>query len=126
MSTTSKTTTPKAPAQKTATATKAKNPPASSKPEQAAADGPFLRKKDLIEAVVRRSGVKKKDAKPVVEAMLAELGETLAAGRELNLPPLGRIRINREKPLDDGRVIILKLRQKDLPPLPKPAVTAAE
>lgn len=72
----------------------------------------LLRKRELVDNVVRRSGVKKKDAKPVVEAMLAELGEALATGRELALPPLGRVVINREKELPDGRVIILKLRQK--------------
>jgi len=46
---------------------------------------PDLRKKALIDLVVARSGTKKKDAKPVVEAMLAVLGETIGAGRELNL-----------------------------------------
>ncbi|WP_298911754.1 HU family DNA-binding protein [uncultured Roseobacter sp.] len=75
-----------------------------------------LRKKELIESVVARTGLKKRDAKPVVEAMLAELGESLAAGRSLNLPPLGRVRINREKTLANGRVMIVKVRQTN-PPL---------
>lgn len=72
-----------------------------------------MRKKELIEQVVSRSGMKKKDVKPVVEAMLAELGETLAKGRGLILPPLGRVMVNREKEMPDGRVLIVKVKQKD-------------
>lgn len=85
----------------------------------------MLRKRELVDAVVRSSGVKKKDAKPVVEAALAELGKALAEGRELALPPLGRVKINREKQLEDGRVLILKLRQKELAQT-KDIVPAAE
>lgn len=70
-----------------------------------------MKKKELIDKAVARSGIKKKDAKLVVEALLAEVGEALAAGRDLNLPPLGRVRINRQKELANGRVIIVKVRQ---------------
>lgn len=74
----------------------------------------LLKRRELIENVVRRSGIKKKDAKPVVEAMLAELGEALASGRGVALPPFGRAKINRSKDIEDGRVIIVKLRQKNI------------
>ncbi|MBW4708672.1 HU family DNA-binding protein [Roseobacter sp. YSTF-M11] len=88
-----------------------------------------MRKKELIDNVVARAGIKKKDAKPVIEAMLAELGETLASGRSLILPPLGRLRINREKKLANGRVMVVKLRQNDAPlkavPAPKPETGSA-
>ncbi len=70
-----------------------------------------LKKKELIELVVTRSGIKKKDAKPVIEAMLAVLGETIEGGRELNLQPFGKLRINRSIEKSNGRVIICKLRQ---------------
>ncbi|MCB1363734.1 MAG: HU family DNA-binding protein [Rhodobacteraceae bacterium] len=70
-----------------------------------------MKKKELIGLVVERSGAKKKDAKPVVEAMLAVLGESLASGRELNLAPLGKLRINRVEDKANGRVIVCKLRQ---------------
>ncbi|MFP4328215.1 MAG: HU family DNA-binding protein [Paracoccaceae bacterium] len=73
---------------------------------------PAMRKRELIDAVVTRSGIKKKDAKPVVEAMLAVLGETLAEGREINLLPLGKGKINRAHETANGRVIVLRLRQK--------------
>ena len=72
---------------------------------------PAMRKKELIDQVVERSGIKKKDAKPVVEAMLAVLGEAVGEGRELNLQPLGKLRINRSEERSNGRVIICKLRQ---------------
>jgi DNA-binding protein HU-alpha len=76
-----------------------------------------LRKKHLIDRVVQRSGVKKKDAKPVVEAMLAELGEMLSSGQDLILPPLGKLHVNREKPIPNGRVLIVKIRQRDTLPV---------
>lgn len=72
---------------------------------------PELKKKELVDLVVDRSGIKKKDAKPVVEAMLAVLGETIASGRELNLQPFGKLRINRAADKGNGNVIICKLRQ---------------
>ena len=80
----------------------------------------------LIEAVVRRSGVKKKDAKPVIEAMLAELGETLAAGRNLSLEPFGKAKVVREKEIQNGRMLVLRLRQKDRVTATLPTATAAE
>lgn len=70
-----------------------------------------LKKKELIDLVVERSDIKKKDAKPVIEAMLAVLGETIASGRELNLQPLGKLRINRTVEKGNGRIFICKLRQ---------------
>ena len=73
--------------------------------------GPEMKKKDLVEKVVKRAGVKKKDAKLVVEAMLAVLGEALAEGRELNLQPMGRLKTTRVKEVGTGRVLICRLRQ---------------
>ncbi|WP_424986163.1 HU family DNA-binding protein [Microbulbifer sp. S227A] len=70
-----------------------------------------MKKKELVDLVVSRSGIKKKDAKPVVEAMLAVLGESIAEGRELNLQPFGKLRINRKVEKDNGRVTVCKLRQ---------------
>ncbi|MEW2911654.1 HU family DNA-binding protein [Leisingera sp. JC11] len=72
---------------------------------------PELAKKELIERAVERSGVKKKDAKPVVEAVLALLGEAVAEGRELNLKPFGKLRINRSQERSNGTVFVCKLRQ---------------
>ena len=71
-----------------------------------------LRKKELFDLVVDRSGMKKKDVKPIVEAMLAVLGDALAEQREMNLQPLGKLKVQRGKELPDGRALVLKLRQK--------------
>ena len=73
--------------------------------------GPEMKKQELLQKVLTRSGIKKKDAKPVVEAMLEVLGEALANGRELNLQPLGKIKMNRIKEMDRARVIVAKIRQ---------------
>lgn len=73
--------------------------------------GPEWKKRDLVDKVVKRSGVKKKDAKQVVEAMLALMGEALAEGREMILQPMGRIKTTRVKDSGSGRVLICKIRQ---------------
>ncbi|KIN66529.1 DNA-binding protein HU [Sulfitobacter donghicola DSW-25 = KCTC 12864 = JCM 14565] len=87
-----------------------------------------LRKKELFELVVERSGMKKKDVKPVVEAMLAVLGDAFGEQREMNLPPLGKLKVQRGKELPDGRALVVKLRQKtsQLNAAPKPEGDAAE
>ncbi|WP_299748588.1 HU family DNA-binding protein [uncultured Tateyamaria sp.] len=77
--------------------------------------GPMMRKKELIDAVVARSGMKKKDVKPAVEATLAVLGEALQDGRALNLHPMGKVKINREKKLASGRMFVARIRQNDTP-----------
>jgi Bacterial DNA-binding protein len=83
---------------------------ADSEGESAAATG-SLRKKDLLDRVGARSKAKKKDIKDVVEATLLVLGEALAAGEELNLPPLGKAKINRQKGVNGGDMYIIKLRR---------------
>ena len=76
---------------------------------------PEMKKQELIEKVVDRSDIKKKDAKPVIEAMLEVLGEALADGRELNLQPLGKFKLNRIKDTPNARVIVAKIRQSKNP-----------
>lgn len=87
---------------------------------------PALKKKELIDTVTERSGIKKKDAKPVIEAMLEVLGQTLAEGREINLQPLGKVKINRAKEVQGGSVLIAKIRQSNrVPSQPKDPLTKA-
>ncbi|WP_420863178.1 HU family DNA-binding protein [Algirhabdus cladophorae] len=73
--------------------------------------GPMLKKSELIDRVMERCGAKKRDAKPVVEAMLAVLGEAIASGEELNLQPFGKLKINNEKELANGKVLNCRIRQ---------------
>ncbi|WP_243612422.1 HU family DNA-binding protein [Shimia aestuarii] len=73
--------------------------------------GPEMKKKELIDMVVERSGIKKRFAKPTVEAMLAVLGEALDEGRELNLRPFGKMKVQRAKEVSNGKVMNVRLRQ---------------
>lgn len=131
---TTKSATPKAPATKKAPVVAAKSElPKVVKPAAADVvvppnDGPELKKRELIDLVVDRAGIKKKDAKPAVEAALAILGEAIASGRELNLQPLGKLRINRVEDKENGRVIVCKLRQSNStgPDEKEPLAEAAE
>lgn len=90
--------------------------------------GPVMRKKELLDTVVERSGIKKKDAKPVVEAMLEVLGEALGDNRELNLLPLGKVKVINEKDLSNGKMMRVKIRQvtPSEDPSPRPKKTKAK
>ena len=79
-----------------------------------------LGKRELIDRVVITSGIKKKAAKPVVEAMLKELGEALSRGDTLNLQPLGKGIVKNRKSLENAEVVELRLRRSKL------AMAAAE
>ena len=72
-----------------------------------------MKKRELINLVTLRSGIKKKDARPVVEAMLEVLGEALHEGRDLNLLPLGKTKVTKTKQVGNGRLIVARIRQKD-------------
>ena len=72
---------------------------------------PVLRKKALIEAAVLRAGQKKRDAKPVVEAVLAILGEALARGEQLNLPPFGKLDVKRRSEKENAEVFTCRIRR---------------
>lgn len=75
------------------------------------ADDGELKKPELIRRVVNASGIKKKTVKPVVEAMLKELGDALTNGETMNLQPFGKVQINRTKDKDNGEVLIVKIRR---------------
>lgn len=77
-----------------------------------------LQKKDFVDRVVAASGAKKADARPIIEATLAQLGEALSAGETLAVPPLGRARVNLERDQRGGEIITLRLRRR--PPGTRP------
>ena len=70
-----------------------------------------LQKRELLALVARRTGLRNSEIKTVVEATLAELGEAIASGMTLALPPLGRARISRRNDRSGGEVITLRLRR---------------
>ncbi len=55
-----------------------------------------VKAKDFVERLVKASGAKKKTVKPILEAALRLLAEGLAKGEDLVLPPLGRLRMQRQ------------------------------
>ncbi|MDQ7262293.1 HU family DNA-binding protein [Paracoccus sp. PS-1] len=71
-----------------------------------------LQKRQLLAQVARRTGLRSSEVKTVVEATLAELGEAIASGMTLALPPLGRARISRRCDSSGGEVITLRLRRR--------------
>ena len=86
-----------------------------------AAAKPMLKKPELFDEIVKRTNLKKRDVKPAVETAMAVIAESLRDGTDVNVPPLGKMRIVKSKDLDNGAsVITLKLRT------PKNATAAAK
>jgi len=74
---------------------------------------PELKKAELIDMVVERSGMKKKDVKPVVEALMAVLGEQLGEGRMMNLQPFGKVKVTKIRAAGNGKVLTTRIRQSE-------------
>ncbi|PYF08651.1 DNA-binding protein HU-beta [Rhodobacter viridis] len=70
-----------------------------------------VKKRDFVERVVLRSGAKKPVARDLTEAVLATLGEALAKGETLVLPPLGKISVTRSISKAGGDMLHIKLRR---------------
>ena len=74
-------------------------------------DDNLVKKGPLLDKVVERSGIKRSDAKAVVEALLAVMGEELRDENDMQLPPLGKLKVIKSKPVGKGATAItLKLR----------------
>ena len=71
-----------------------------------------MQKRELFARVAAATDAKKKDVKLIVDATLAILGKALSDGEELNLPPLGKIRIVKARDAGGVEVVTLKLRRK--------------
>ena len=102
------------------TTTTARATPATAAAPAVEAEDDTLRKKAMIDRVVAGSGVKRKDAKAAMEATLEALGKAIAAGEDINLPGLGKMKVNRTQDQTNGTVYICKVRQ------PKATETVAE
>ena len=106
-----KTTAPKA--AKPAKAEKATPKPAviSSEPLAEGQGSSPLKLKDLVARVAETTGAKKPQVKEIIEAALAEIGLALDKGEMLNLPPFGRLKVNRSKALGEGTLLSMKLKR---------------
>lgn len=51
-------------------------------------------------------------ARELVEITLAELGRAIAAGETLALPPFGRARVSRQRTVEGGEVLTIRLRRR--------------
>lgn len=69
-----------------------------------------LKIKALVDRVTASSGVKRKEVRTVIDAVLAEIGATLGRGEGMSLPGLGHLRVAR-KATAENPVMTLKLRQ---------------
>lgn len=73
-----------------------------------------LQKRQFLSRIAHRAGMRNAEVRDIVEATLAELGEAIAAGQTLALPPLGRARINRQRDANGTEVIVLRLRRRNI------------
>jgi hypothetical protein len=72
-------------------------------------EGGTMKAKHLLERVAARSGTGRAAAKPVVDAVLVELGEALGRGEMLVLPGLGKVKVKAAKDGAKGGAIQMKL-----------------
>lgn len=78
---------------------------------EGAAAAAILKLKDLVAHVADVTGAKKPQVKTIIEAALAEIGRVLDKGEGLNLPPFGRLKVNRSRELGDGTLLSMKLKR---------------
>jgi len=70
-----------------------------------------VKKPEFLERALARTDIKRRDAKPAMEAALAELAKILMDGDEVNVPPMGKIKVVKSKDVGEGaQVLTLKLR----------------
>jgi DNA-binding protein HU-alpha len=69
-----------------------------------------LKLRELVDRVVGATGAKKKVARELVEATLAQLGAALAKGEELNLPGVGKVRVAKSADKAGRSLMTLKVR----------------
>lgn len=93
-----------------------------------ASAAPVVTKKELFTRLKARTpGVKGSDTRQVMEAMLNVLGEALVAGESIKAPPLGMVKVQRQKTAGGADMVVLKLRRKKPNPDGKdPLAEAAE
>ncbi|MCV2870919.1 HU family DNA-binding protein [Defluviimonas sp. WL0050] len=74
-------------------------------------DAVVLRRKDLFDKVMDATGAKKRDVKLIVEATLKVLGDSLSAGENLALAPLGNAKVTRRKNLGLAETLTIRLKR---------------
>ncbi|MGP3696472.1 HU family DNA-binding protein [Rhodobacter sp. NSM] len=92
-------------------AKKAKVAPAGAADASEAPAAPVLRRKDMVDMIVSATGAKRKDVRQIVELTLGTIGDALARGDSLILPPLGHLSVHRRGPAEGPARMLLRLRR---------------
>ncbi|KEO52036.1 HU family DNA-binding protein [Thioclava pacifica] len=71
-----------------------------------------LRKKTFVERVMVEAGVKKGEARAMTDTVLNVLGKALSEGEEIDVPPLGKLKINRQFEKNGDEILVVKLKRK--------------
>ena len=70
-----------------------------------------LKKGEILDEVVAATGVKRSDAKAVIEALFATMLAHLEAEKTLQLPPLGKVKLTKQKEVGQGaKALTVKIR----------------
>ncbi|MCK0139099.1 HU family DNA-binding protein [Aliiroseovarius sp. F47248L] len=89
----------------------------SSKPDESkptAPSEPVVKTKEMLARVAARTELRPIQVRDVYEAVLEELGAALVRGEKLRIPPLGTVKVNRQKTLPDADVVICKIRRNKM------------
>ena len=117
-------------AKATKTVSEAAAPAETTKPSLVMVPNNKVKRSEFVARVAERSGLRPNQVKPVLEAVLEELGQILLNGEELKHPSLGKLSVNRRKELAAADVVHCKLRRQKPQaadaPTDGPAATAAE
>lgn len=71
-----------------------------------------FKRRDLVQLVSERAGVKKSDARDLMDVILDEIAKALHEGKDLHLPPIGKISIKRRAEQANGDVLTAKIKLK--------------
>jgi DNA-binding protein HU-alpha len=72
-----------------------------------------LSKRQLLDRIVTESGMKKGDARTVLDAVLSGLRDAIADGHDIAASPLGKIKLVRKKDTPNGELAVLRVKLKD-------------
>ncbi|WP_112874503.1 HU family DNA-binding protein [Paracoccus endophyticus] len=79
--------------------------------EGEAGAAPTLQKQALLDKLCAETGQPRAQVRALTDALLAELGRALSCGEDLVLPPLGKVRVSRQRTGKGGEVIVMRLRR---------------
>ena len=71
-----------------------------------------MQKKEFLDRVVAASGTGRSAARPIIDAVLEQLGEAIAAGETLAIPPFGKARVSRQRDVRGSEIITMRLRRR--------------